>query len=267
MGERPTWPTHAEVAQSLIEQHAESRFSALVGTIQRYDAATQRADVVIGVRNPYQDPEGSGHLLREDFPVIPNVKVLFPRMGKWFIAMSVQPGDRVQLLFNTLSPEDWLYGDGRVVDVADTRRQHLSHAVALIGMNINSEALQHVPESAPPGDAAASISLGCDLDDGMRVSIFGDGHLEIVKGNEVRLRVDADGTVHLAGAPSVTKLLALAELVDARLEALRSALSAHTHAAGALSAPPGGGTVTGTTGPAGSIGTLASVAATKTRGV
>ena len=215
MGERPTWPTHAEVAQSLIEQHAESRFSALVGTIQRYDAATQRADVVIGVRNPYQDPEGSGHLLREDFPVIPNVKVLFPRMGKWFIAMSVQPGDRVQLLFNTLSPEDWLYGDGRVVDVADTRRQHLSHAVALIGMNINSEALQHVPLDAPPDNASASFRFGSDLDDGARMSIYGDGCVEITRGDAVAFRVDP-------GAPvAPPRPVALAPLVDAIVSSLK----------------------------------------------
>ena len=224
MGERPTWPTNAEVAQSLIEQHAESRFSALVGTIQRYDAATQRADVVIGVRNPYQDPEGSGWLLREDFPVIPNVKVLFPRMGKWFIAMSVQPGDRVQLLFNTLSPEDWLYGDGRVVDVADTRRQHLSHAVALIGMNINSEALAHAPPNREPTNSFACLTLGSDVDDGMRVSIFGDGHMEIVKGNEVRLRIDADGTNHLGGPEG--QAIATAQAVTSVLESLKTAIDA-----------------------------------------
>lgn len=266
MGERPTWPTHAEVAQSLIEQHAETRFSALVGTIQRYDPATQLADVVIGVRNPYQDPDGTGHLLREDFPVIPNVKVLFPRMGKWFIAMSVQPGDRVQLLFNTLSPSDWLYGDGRVVDVADTRRQHISHAVALIGMNINSEALQHVPLIRDPTDAEACLSIGSDIDDGMRLSIYGDGHLEIVKGDAVRLRIDADGTVHLAGAPAVTKLLALAELVDARLSTIRDAFNGHTHTVTGT-ANLTSGTVTGAAAAPSAMPVLASVAATKTRGV
>ncbi|MFO0629661.1 MAG: hypothetical protein U0325_29060 [Polyangiales bacterium] len=65
----------------------------------------------------------------------------------------------------------------------------------------------------------------------------------------------------------MTKLLALAELVDARLETLRAALSVHTHPAGALTAPPGGGAVTGVTGAAATVGTLATVAAAKTRGV
>lgn len=265
MGERPTFPTHAEVAQSLIEQHAEAEFVSAPGTIQRYDRATQRADVVVGVRNHYQDPEGSGRLLREEFPVIPNVKVLFPRVGKWFVAMSPQEGDPVQLLVNTLSPEDWMAGDGRVVDANDTRRQHISHAVALIGMSVNSEALAHAPPFIEPTHELAALTLGSDLDDGMRLSIYGDGSLELVKGNDVRIRVDTDGTVHLAGAPEVTKLLALAELVDARLTTIRNAFNGHTHPAGTLAAP--NGAVTGATGGAAAMAALASVAAEKTRGV
>lgn len=226
MGERPTWPTHAEVAQSLIEQHSESRFSALVGTIQSYDPVTQRADVVIGVRNPYQDPEGSGHLLREDFPVIPNVKVLFPRMGKWFIAMSVQPGDRVQLLFNTLSHEDWMIGDGRVAEVSDTRRQHLSHAVALIGMNINSEALAHAPPT-PTNDAHpnGAMVLGHD-GNGPRVALYRDGRAEITRGDAVVQKIDADGTNHIGGPEG--QAIATAQAVTSVLESLKTAIAGWT---------------------------------------
>lgn len=205
-GERMPFPTNADVIRSLIEQHAGEAFVALPGMIQSYDPATQRADVVVCVRNPYPDPEGSGSLLREDFPVVPHVKVLWPRMGSWFLAMSVQPGDKVQLLVNTLTIEDWAAGDGSVADVGDTRRQHLAHAVALIGMEINSKALAHAPPFVPPTDPDACTTLGSDLDAGMRLSIYGDGSMKITRGSTVVIQLDAAGTIQLGGTGLTTLL-------------------------------------------------------------
>lgn len=219
MGERPAYPTQAETTQAMIEQFFENKYVALVGTIQRYDAATQRADVVIGTKNVYPDPEGSGVQLREDFPVAANVKVLFPRMGLWFLAFSVQPGDRVQLLVNTLTPEDWMAGDGRVAGVNDTRRQHIAHAVALVGMNLNSEALVHAPVAAAPDTAFASLILGSDLADGTRLSIYGDGTLKVFHGDAEVFRIDP-------GAPaSPPEALALAAATDAIVSSLKSLIA------------------------------------------
>jgi hypothetical protein len=210
-GERMPFPTNADVIRSLIEQHAGEAFVALPGTIQSYDPATQRADVVVCVRNPYPDPEGSGSLLREDFPVVPHVKVLWPRMGSWFLAMSVQPGDAVQLLVNTLTIEDWAAGSGGVVDVGDTRRQHLAHAVALIGMEINSKALRHAPPIHTDPDAC--LRLGHDSDGGLRLSIYLDGRMTLTEGSDLCIERKADGTIHLGG----TGLTALLDgLVTAR---------------------------------------------------
>lgn len=204
MSERMPFPTNVDVVKSLIEQHTGEMFVALPGTIQSYDPATQRADVVVGVRNPYPDPEGSGELLREDFPVIPHVKVLWPRMGRWFWAASVEVGDEVQLLVNTLTPEDWFAGDGSPVDVGDTRRQHVAHAVALIGMSVDRKALVHAPV-VPTGNLSC-LTLGHDSDDGMRLSIYRDGSLKITRGETMVAQIDADRTVHLGG-PGLVALL------------------------------------------------------------
>ena len=216
MGERPTYPSTADVIEAMIEQRLETWFCALQGRIQSYDPATQRADVVVGVRNPYVDPEGSGHLLREDFPVLSNVQVLFPRMGPWFLAFSVQPGDPVQLLFNTLSHEDWAASDGRVVDVNDTRRQHLSHAVALVGVSLNQNALNHAPPAVPNADAAAGcMTLGHDSAEGTRVSIYRGGRVEVTHGADPVVKVEA-GTP--AGAPEPVALASLADGIVSSLK-------------------------------------------------
>ncbi len=225
-GERMPFPTNLDVILSQIEHHAEDTFVALPGTIQSYDPATQRADVVVGVRNPYADPGGSGQQLREDFPVIPHVRVLFPRMGSWFLAMSVQPGDAVQILVNTLTPEDWMTGNGEVRDVGDTRRQHLAHAVALLGMEVNPKALRHAPPAVAPTAATACLTLGSDLDAGTRLSIYGDGSVKITQGATVVAQIDVDGTVHIGGAAG--DFVALAGLVKGNFDALKAIFTAWT---------------------------------------
>ena len=65
---------------------------------------------------------------------------------------------------------------------------------------------------------------------------------------------------------SVTKLLALAELVDARLSTIRDAFNGHTHTVTGT-ANLMSGTVTGAAAAPSAMPVLASVAATKTRGV
>lgn len=59
--------------------------------------------------------------------------------------------------------------------------------------------------------------------------------------------------------------VAIASLVDDRLSKLKTAFDGHVHAAGTLSAPVGGGSVTGATGGASSSPALATVAATKVK--
>lgn len=272
------FPTDEELHDMLMERLLRGIHVAMPGRIQEYDPVHQVADIVIGVRDSYPDPEGDGEYIHCDYPVLPAVPILFPRMGRWFWAASVEPGDAVQVVFNSSAIGIWRRST--VVDnveglqralrgvhlVGDVARHNLTHAVALLGLETYGRALNHAPTaSAPASDATASTVWGSDLNDGMRVTIFGDGRMEVTKGDAVRLRIDADGTVHLAGAPSVTKLLALAELVDDRLAAIRTAFNGHTHAAGTLAAP--NGAVTGTTGGASNIGALASVAAQRTRGV
>ncbi len=254
---------------------------AMPGRIQSYDPVHQVADIVIGVKDSLIDPEGDGEYMHIDYPLLMAVPVLFPRMGRWFMAMSVEPGDAVQLLFNSSAIGIWRRStridnvegivralQGRTL-VGDVARHHISHAVALLGLETYGRALNHAPNSfdRPASHETASMVWGSDLDDGARMSIYGDGRVEVVKGAEVRLRIDADGTVHIAGAPSVTKLLALAELVDARLETLRSAFNAHTHILAGTTAAAGAplaGTASAVASP---VASLATVAAAKTRGV
>ena len=219
-GERMPFPTQREVIQALIEQALLDVHVALPGRVQSYDATTQTADVVVQVQHRYPDPGGSGDYLAERVPVIPSVPVLFPRFGRWFLAASVAAGDPVQLLVNSASIADWRAGDGRPQMPSDIRRHHISHAVALGGLDTRENALRHAPPSAEPTSAEACLTIGTDDAAGTRISIYGDKRVALTQGSSVVLEVDAAGVVHLGGPAG--QLVALAALVKSNLDALKA---------------------------------------------
>ena len=277
MTERSFDPSDEEVHADLMEQLLLGIHVAMPGRIQSYDPVRQVADIVLQVRHRYPDPDGTGHYLDEDYPVLPAVPILFPRMGKWFMAMSVEAGDAVQVLFNSSalgiwrrsSATDALSGLDRAIrgvsTVGDVGRHSLTHAVALLGMETFNQALRHAPPRAQnASDPGSCITLGHDDDAGTRISIYRDGSVKVTRGDTIVLQIDPDGTVHIGGAAG--DFLALAGLVKARLDTIQAAFDAHTHVVSGTSVS--GGAVTGAAAaPTAAIGSLASVAATKAKGV
>jgi hypothetical protein len=271
MTERSLYPSDEEVHEDLMEQLLLGIHVAMPGRIQSYDATRQVADIVLQLKHTHPDPEGTGEYLHEDYPVLPAVPVLWPRMGKWFMAASVEPGDAVQVLFNSSAIGMWrrstvtdgLSGLQRALQgvslVGNLQRHHLTHAVALLGLETYGGALAHAPPvAASASDVNACLTMGHDADDGLRFSLYRDGRVKLTKGETVLAEIDTSGVVHLGGAAAVTKALGIAELIDARLSALRTAMNMHTH-------PASSGTTSATVD--GQVAALASVAATKVLGV
>ena len=247
--DRTIAPTDDDVIRGWIEHHLADVHTAMPARVQSYDAATQTATLVPLVRHAVM--LGDGSVEREELPVLPAVPVLWPRFGGHFIAGALAAGDVVLVVFCESDTGPWRAGSGDVSNPADLRRHSLSHGVAIPGLAHRAGALQH----APAASGADRLVIGDDVDAGTRITLRADGTLLVTRGTAVAVQVDPDGTVHLGGAPAVTKLLALAELVDARLESLRSAFNAHTHTE-----------TGGTTAPPTPVGALASVAGTKARG-
>lgn len=247
--DRTIAPTDDDVIRGWIEHHLADVHTAMPARVQSYDAATQTATLVPLVRHAVL--LGDGSVEREELPVLPAVPVLWPRFGGHFIAGALAAGDVVLVVFCESDTGPWRAGSGDVSNPADLRRHSLSHGVAIPGLAHRAGALQH----APAASGTDRLVIGDDVDSGTRITLRADGTLLVTRGTAVAVQVDPDGTVHLGGAPAVTKLLALAELVDARLESLRSAFNAHTHTE-----------TGGTTAPPTPVGALASVAGTKARG-
>lgn len=270
MAERSPFPTAEELHEAQMEELKLSLHFAGVGRIQSYDPVHQVADVVPQVRHPWPQPDGT--YVFEDLPVLPSVPVVFPRMGKWFLAFSVEAGDAVQLIYDSAAPGAWrrqadsgATGLDRVRELknpATLQRHHLSNAVAIPGIDTYARALRHAPDVATGN--LSCLTLGRDGDGDTRLSIYGSGIVKITRGADVVLQIDADGTVHIGGAAG--DFLALAGLVKTRLDTIQAAFDTHTHpVVGAVPATPG--TPPTVTAPIPLIGPLASVAATKAKGV
>lgn len=222
--DRGTEPEAVDVTRAWIEHHLSAVHTAMPCRVQSYDETAQTADLVPLVRHPV--PQPSGRFVMEDLPVLPCVPVVFPRTGDHFIAFAIQPGDHVLAVFCEGAIGHWWAGDGDVTDPGDLGRHHLSHAVCFPGLFHRGGKLAHAPNaSAAP---APRLVIGSDADDGTRVTFFASGAVKVTRGDDVVLQVDADGTVHVGGA-AASQFVALANLVDARLSAIRAWLNAHTH--------------------------------------
>jgi|GEM_PF-1973817 len=269
MTERSTWPTDEELHEAQMEELKLSMHFSGVGRIQSYDPVRQVADIVPQVRHPV--PQADGTYLFEDLPMLPGVPVLFPRMGKWFMAFSVEVGDAVQLIYDSAAPGAWrrqvdtgATGLDRIRELktpATLQRHHPSNAVAIAGIDTYNRALAHAPPAGAPNLPGSLMTMGSDLDAGCRISIYGDGVVKITQGAAVVMQIDTDGTVHIGGAAG--DFVALAGLVNSRLTAIRTAFNAHTHVVwGTAAAGVVTGTAAATTGP---IAALADVSATKAK--
>lgn len=126
-------PTLAEVLRVAIEYRIADMHTCLPGKITKWDAAKQLAEVEILTKRVAETADG-GEPLVESFPILPEVPVMFPRAGGFFMSFPVTVGDNVLLVFGERSTDEFSVSDGRTpVTPADPRMHALSDPVALLG--------------------------------------------------------------------------------------------------------------------------------------
>lgn len=138
----PIVPSDAQLISDAMNSRLLDVWTSTIGRVESYDPATQTASVRPVVRRPLQAADGAiGH---EDLPVVPNVPVLQPRSGGFFVHLPVAAGDAVLLVFTTDSFALWRES-GDVVNPGDLRRHNLSNAIAIPGLGPASAALPNIP--------------------------------------------------------------------------------------------------------------------------
>lgn len=234
MTERPDFPTERDILDAREEIHELATWNAFPGRIQRYDPATQTADIVPLLRR--QVPQSDGSYVYEDLPVVPHVAIIQPRVRGWFFSLPVQDGDSVLCICCDGDIGTWRRGSGDVTSPRDLRMHHLAHTVALVGLYTFHQPLAHKPprvDPSAPVPTNAAMLFGSDADDGTRVAINHDGGVVITRGADVAFSIDPDGTVH-AGTDG-GEFIARADRADSQLAALRTAVNT---LASAIGAPP-----------------------------
>lgn len=213
-------PTLGEVINKATEVLSGRLRVGLPGIIQSYDAATQTADVLPAPMPTIFLEDGSE--ATEAYPVIPHVKVQFPRGGRYRITFPVQAGDECWLTFADHSIDIWQKQGGQCAPI-HLHEHDLSDAVALLGIS---------------SDPNAWIDAPTD-----QMTIGKDGGLTVRIG---------ETTIDLGGGS--TDFVAMAAKVQSELNALWGAIHAHIH--------PGVQTGAGSTGPSVTTGSAGAVGST-----
>lgn len=153
------------IKQAIKAQILELRVS-MPGRVEKYDKLTQKADV----KPLLMDKLKKDQSLIE-FPVIPNVAVYHPQGGGAYIHMPVAKGDTGWLVFADKSIDEWLSGDGRIVDPKDTRYHNLSDAVFYPGINPFAKGIAGTDDSIKINFGTTSMEL---FDNG-KIKIYNSG--------------------------------------------------------------------------------------------
>lgn len=118
------------IEAGLLDTH-----TALPGIVQKYNAATQLADIQLVVSR-MQAEDG----LTVTIPVLPDVPLIHPRSGTAIMHLPIAVGDSVLVLFCERNIDDWRR-TGLPGDAPDDRRHHYSDPVALVGLYPDSESI------------------------------------------------------------------------------------------------------------------------------
>lgn len=123
----PSEPDLLEAMESVVNSELVALHVSLPGRVERYDHTKQQADVKPLLKKRLLD----GTV--EEYPIVPNVPVMWPRTADFVLAAPLSRGDQVLLVFVERSLDEWLSEGGTPAPV-DRRKFNLSDAVAIPGL-------------------------------------------------------------------------------------------------------------------------------------
>lgn len=196
----PTWsgcplsadPSLVDVVQAALAAGLGPVRVAIPAVVVDYDSARQTVTAQVVIRSRYLDADGAAVAYRPR--PLAGVPVVFPSGGGASVTWPLVAGDPLVLIVCDRAIDGWKANGGGDQTPIDPRRFDLSDAVAL-----------------PGGHAPADPLAAGAVDEGAIV-----------------LTPPTGGVVKLGGA-AASAWVALADLVDARLSALKTYLDTHVH--------------------------------------
>jgi hypothetical protein len=142
-----------------IECYMTEVHTALPGVVKKYDPAARRADVQPSCKRKMP---GGKYL---DFPVIPDVPVLFPGSKKYTLHFPLDEGDEVLLVASERGTDSWKAKGGKGIEESDPRRFDLQDCYAIPGLQavnfipVSEDGLNIVHKSGPKGELISRVTM------------------------------------------------------------------------------------------------------------
>lgn len=179
-------PNLAEVFSTILEKRLADLHVAMPAVVTKFDKVKQTITAKPLLKNTvvYDDGEEDA----ETLPEFPEVPVVYPRGGGYFLAFPLEKGDNVLLVFNERSIDKYWYSSGKTeIDPVDLRKHDLSDAVAIPGFQPLTRVLK---------EDLSSAVLGKE------------------KGAQVRPKASTVDVTSNGGASAIGGFVAMATLVD-----------------------------------------------------
>jgi hypothetical protein len=134
-------PSLIEVLRYAMDQASGEIFVALPGKVVSYSPSKQTADIKPLLKKDLVFDDGTEEA--EALPILPEVPVVFPRGGGYFLSFPLEAGDNVLLVFCDRSIDSYSQSSGAVdIDPIDLRTHDIADAVAIPGFFPNPRALR-----------------------------------------------------------------------------------------------------------------------------
>jgi hypothetical protein len=140
---------------------------ALPGVVVAYNPKTRRADIQPSLKRKL--PDGAF----TEFPVIPEVPVVFLGTGKYTVHIPLEKDDGVLLIALERGTDTWKAAGGSGIEETDPRRFDLSDCIAIPGLQpvsfipVDEPGLALVHKAAPDGETVSRIVM---TDDRLEIS-------------------------------------------------------------------------------------------------
>jgi len=185
--------TMAKVITDAIRRQMLDLRVCLPARIERYDHATQKANVKPLFKKQYVRKLSENDSGRAELPVVTDVPVQWPSAagGAAYLHLPIASGDLGMLVFADRSLDAWLAGSGQIVAPSDARIHHIKDPIFIPGLR---------PFGSPLSDTSAANA--------------------VLQNSQMRIEMDPSGKISISGASEEFLTIVdslIGHLIDARV--------------------------------------------------
>ena len=194
-----------DMVESAIGYHLEDLHTLLPARIVEIDYKTRKVSVQPSIKKKKRDGDNDAKGL-QDMAIIQNIPLIVPAIKLAIISLPIKVGDEVLVGFFERSVDTYLYGDGATpVDPKDYRRHDYNDAVAIVGLNTFSNALEMHPEDLV-------IKMNATQANECTISLKPSG--DVVITTPAKVIVDAGGDVDVTAGGNLTATISGDTTID-----------------------------------------------------